>query len=394
LVTTTRALFYALLLGLLATACGDAGDPAADPDATVDIDDSPGDAGGQTDEGGGAPDVPAPQPDTDEPQPDVDGPGPGDPDIDPGPSWPNVVVNEVAANGAPADWVELLNRTGETVDLTGWTVTDNDPEHVHAFEDGHTLGAGAYLLLLSGEAGGFTFGLGGSDAVNLHAPDGSLVDSTLWEGGQSATDLSWGRIPNGSGDFMTLETPTPGGANAPNTPQDCGNGSLELGEVCDGAMLEDKTCQKYDFASGLLACSPACDAFDFSGCIAPSRIIVINEATSTDDDRIELFNAGFAPVVIAGWSVTDEKGEPSAGIYTLPGGAVLGPGEYRVLTKDLDHLFGLGGKDEVRLWDGDGVLIDRLAWPKDEAAVSYCLVPNGGDTAQPCEAQSFGGAND
>ena len=97
--------------------------------------------------------------------------------------WPNVVINEVAPSGSPADWVELLNRSGEDVELSGWTMTDDDPEHIHAFEDGQVLASGAYLLLLKEDAGGFTFGLGDADSVSLYAPDGSVVDTTSWEDG-------------------------------------------------------------------------------------------------------------------------------------------------------------------------------------------------------------------
>jgi hypothetical protein len=392
-VTTTRAqltpALTALLIGLFAAACsgGDTGgETSADIDsplADTSSEDSSGNSG--PDATRTQPDVAAPVPDVDEPVPDVDEPVPGS-------NWPNVVINEVAANGAPADWIELLNRSGETVDLDGWILTDDDPVHVHALSG--TMGAGAYLLLLRDDAGGFTFGLGGTDAVNLYAPDDALVDSTDWVGGQSPTDHTWARIPNGTGDFMTLETPTPGGANAPNTPMDCGNGSLEFGEVCDGAALDGESCETFNFASGQLACAATCDAFDSSACVAPSRVIVINEATSTDDDRIELFNPGFGPVVIANWILTDKSDEPTAGAYVFPGGSVLGAGEFLVLTKDINHLFGLGGNDKVKLRNDDGLLIDILNWPDGEAVVSYCLVPNGGDAAQACEAQSFGASND
>ncbi|MDP6942803.1 MAG: lamin tail domain-containing protein [Myxococcota bacterium] len=399
MVTTTRALFTALLIGLLAAACGDGGTTGDTGTTSTDTSDSPTDSGGTTDVDDPAPDADDPTPDADDPTPDADDPAPDaddpTPDADdPGPSWPNVVINEIAADGAPEDWIELLNRSDETVDLGGWTLTDDDPEHVHAFADGHTLGAGAYLLLLRDDAGGFAFGLGGSDAVNLRAPDDTLVDSTEWVGGQSPKEHAWGRIPNGSGDFMTLETPTPGGPNASNTPQDCGNGSIELGEVCDGAALDDESCLTFDFASGQLGCAATCDAFDTSGCVAPSRLLVINEVTSTDDDRIELFNPSFGPVVITGWTVSDKSDVADEDTYVFGAGSVLAAGEYLVLTRDVDHTFGLGSGDNVRLRDGDGLLIDILDWPKGEAEISYCLIPNGGDTAQACEAQTFGASND
>ena len=193
---------------------------------------------------------------------------------------------------------------------------------------------------------------------------------------------------------MTLDTPTPGGPNASNTPLDCGNGAIELGEVCDGGALDDESCESFNFASGQLACAAACDAFDTTGCVAPSRLVVINEVTSTDDDRIELYNPNTGPVVIAGWTVSDKADVTDEDTYIFQSGSVLAAGDYRVLTKDIDHTFGVGSGDNIRLRDGDGVLIDILDWPKGEAEISYCLIPNGGDTAQACEAQTFDAAND
>ena len=80
-------------------------------------------------------------------------------------------------------------------------------------------------------------------------------------------------------------------------------------------------------------------------------------------------------------------------LFTIPPGISLAPGAYAVFTKDVDHDFGLGGNDKLVLRDETGTLIDRVNWSKDEAVVSYCLIPNGGDTAQVCDEQSFGGPN-
>jgi hypothetical protein len=408
LVIYYRTLSSALLIGLLASACADETTPS-EPDTTstvTDVASSEGDA--TATDGDGATSTPGSDvetPPTDPPEDtsatdgeDVEAPAAdvGEPEEDtesPVSNWPEVVINEVAARGVPADWIEIVNRSGDAVDLSGWTVTDDDPEHVHAFESGQMLGAGAYLLLLKEDAGGFTFGLGDMDSVVLYAPDGAVVDTTTWEDGQSPQDTSWGRMPNGSCDFMTLETPTPGGVNASNAPQDCGNDAIELGEVCDGIALDDKSCEGFNFASGELGCSVACDAFDTSGCVPPSRIVVINEVTSSDDDRIELLNVSMEPVVITGWTLSDKDTAEPDQLFTIPAGMSLAPGAYAVFTKDVDHSFGLGGNDKLILRDDTGVLIDRINWSKDEAEVSYCLIPNGGDTAQVCDEASFGGPN-
>ena len=81
--------------------------------------------------------------------------------------------------------------------------------------DGVSIGSGEYLVLYKDETGadGFTFGFGATDAARLFDGSMTLVDETNWEDGQAPLNMSWGRLPNGTGDFQTLSDPTPGEAN-------------------------------------------------------------------------------------------------------------------------------------------------------------------------------------
>lgn len=56
--------------------------------------------------------------------------------------------------------------------------------------------------------------------------------------------------------------------NAPPPPPNCGNGSIEVGEVCDGSNLGGQTCVSQGFSGGTLACASDCASFDTSGCNA------------------------------------------------------------------------------------------------------------------------------
>jgi hypothetical protein len=120
-----------------------------------------------------------------------------------------VKINEVESNGGtPGDWVELIN-TGTTVaDLSGYVFRDNATTGGYVIPNGTTLAAGAYLVLDEAQ---FSFGLGGGDQARLFAPDGAtVIDQYGWT--EHAT-TTYGRCPNGTGDFGVTATSTKGAAN-------------------------------------------------------------------------------------------------------------------------------------------------------------------------------------
>jgi hypothetical protein len=120
-----------------------------------------------------------------------------------------VRINEVeSSGGTPGDWVELINTGPSAVDLTGWVFRDNADGAGYVLPPGSTIAAGGYLVL---EEAQFGFGLGGGDAARLFAPGGvQLIDSYVWTTHAATT---YGRCPNGTGDFTTTTEPTKGALN-------------------------------------------------------------------------------------------------------------------------------------------------------------------------------------
>ena len=91
-----------------------------------------------------------------------------------------------------------------------------------------------------------------------------------------------------------------------------------------------------------------------------SGTIVLNEvaAAGDPDDWFELVNTGDAPVDLAGWTFTDDiVGEP--GRSPFPDGAVVPAGGYYLVQfDDVFPGFGLGGDEELGIYDADGELVD------------------------------------
>ena len=150
------------------------------------------------------------------------------------PTGAGLVINEVLARnrfsyfdegGHSSDWLEIHNAGRREVDLTGYGLSD-EPRRPHKWTfEKQILSRGEYLLVwCSGkdrqEIGGemrfptlhTNFRLGRlGQTVLLSRPNGELVDAMVLT--PQTEDRSYGRSPDGKGDFLYYLQPTPGKPN-------------------------------------------------------------------------------------------------------------------------------------------------------------------------------------
>lgn len=123
-----------------------------------------------------------------------------------------LVINEVAASGDPEDWFELYNGTDRTIDLSVYSFSDDPVEPLKGqFPADAVIEPGAYYAQYMTEDVGF--GLGKEEEVVVTHPNGLVVDRVAWLDGESPADFSFARIPDATGAFSTVESPSPGQAN-------------------------------------------------------------------------------------------------------------------------------------------------------------------------------------
>ena len=136
----------------------------------------------------------------------------------------SVVINEINYNSAdgfdPGDWVELFNTGSTEIDLSGWTLKDEDDGHVFTVPPGTRLSPQDYLVVcadlsafqslfpsVTDAIGDLGFGLGGNgDSVRLFEAAGALHDLVAY-----GTESPWPDTPDGQG--PTLELIDPGADN-------------------------------------------------------------------------------------------------------------------------------------------------------------------------------------
>ena len=144
-----------------------------------------------------------------------------------------VVINELMADndnvvmdpqGDNDDWVELFNRTDSPVDLTGMYLSDKvDNPTKWQFPDGTMVAANGYLIVwcdedhddeaaTEGLHSNFKLSKSGETVllVDTDANGNTVLDSVVF--GEQETDVSYGRFPNGTGDFQVVAA-TPGAEN-------------------------------------------------------------------------------------------------------------------------------------------------------------------------------------
>ena len=134
----------------------------------------------------------------------------------------DVVINEVLAHTDPPqeDAVELRNLTTNAISLAGWYLSDdNVVRKKYRFPEGTVIPPLGYLTVYQYQttAGLVPFSLSSKgDDIYLSEADGAdqlvrYVDQFQYEASQNG--LSFGRWPDGTGEFVTLATPTFGVLN-------------------------------------------------------------------------------------------------------------------------------------------------------------------------------------
>ncbi len=126
-------------------------------------------------------------------------------------------------NGEYDDWIEIYNPGPNPVDIGGMYITD-DLTDLTAWQipttapDSTTIPAGGFLVLWADkqpEQGVLHVNIklsSGGEQIGLTAPNGTTVIDSLTFGPQT-TDVSYGRLPDGSDNWQFFQNPTPGAPN-------------------------------------------------------------------------------------------------------------------------------------------------------------------------------------
>lgn len=140
-----------------------------------------------------------------------------------------IAINEVMASnkltiadedGEFSDWVELVNISGEAVNLSGYHLSDKTSDPGRWTFPPIILESGEYLLVFASGKNRFSGELhtdfkikAAGESIVFSDPDEKQVD--IFPSTPLGEDESMGRIPDGSGPFIQIDLPSPGEPNVP-----------------------------------------------------------------------------------------------------------------------------------------------------------------------------------
>jgi len=139
-----------------------------------------------------------------------------------------LVINEIMSSNATtiqdedgdySDWIEFFNTGRNAVNLGGYAISDDPEEPEKWIFPSITLHPGEFLLVFASDKNrldttelhtNFKIKNEGEDLI-LSNPEGEVIDH--FDPVVLATDVSFGRYPDGSDNKITLSSPSPGAAN-------------------------------------------------------------------------------------------------------------------------------------------------------------------------------------
>jgi hypothetical protein len=144
-----------------------------------------------------------------------------------------IAINEVMTSnlskivdedGDYEDWIEIYNYSSSSINLENYSLSDNLNEPKKWIFPNITLAANSFLIVwASNKNKSFvgaplhtTFKLSSSgEEITLYNPSGTIINSVKINALMS--DNSFGRFPNGTGNWSSYKDPTPQNANIANT---------------------------------------------------------------------------------------------------------------------------------------------------------------------------------
>lgn len=110
---------------------------------------------------------------------------------------------------------------------------------------------------------------------------------------------------------------------------------------------------------------------DLSKLVKITEIFPNPSTEDSEEEWIEIFNAGEKPVNLGNWTLADSK---KTSPYQIPGALTIAPNSYAVFPKSETKIALNNFGDEILLRDFEGNIVDYVTYEKSKKGFSYALI--------------------
>ncbi|MBM7841545.1 hypothetical protein JOD20_000152 [Herpetosiphon giganteus] len=292
-----------------------------------------------------------------------------------------VVLNEfLALPSTGSEFVELYNPTSIAIDLSGWAVDDIEGGSSPKILPTPTILAPNAWLVVS-----LSNVLNNSgDQVRLLNPAGQVIDQYSYS--NASLGLSWSRMPDGIGAWQASTHPTPGMANASQSPA---TATPTTSIDPTSTNLPTSTATAMPSPTNMPTVVPSPSPIPSATPLPSPALIRLNElmaAPSAGKEWVELYNAGEQIVNLHGWQLDDAADGASPILLE----ASILPASWLVIS--MTNMYNNSG-DELRLFDSAGRLIDAFSYSATTSNRTWARIPDGNGAWLTDRAPSLGQSN-
>ena len=299
-----------------------------------------------------------------------------------------IVINEINAQSAPHDWVELANLSDAPVDLTGCFISDDlaHPQQTIFTQAMRVIVPAQGFLVVSVTDATLGFKLGKDDAVILTTPAGIVIDQYQYTHVESQAHETISRVPNFTG--VMIPTPaTPGRLNSEvaitgevtgvATGVATGEESVEATVEERGEEVTEETTEETATDDDPVSLTPVSNSEIELAPHDDLPLLFINEiaAKGEPEDWVELYNMGEMPVSLIDLQITDDLEADEFFVFDARWDEVPSGGIVVVEISEETVGFKLGKDEAFYLLDAHGEVIDSVDWEEGDS-------PDGGSFAR------------
>ncbi len=273
-----------------------------------------------------------------------------------------IILNEILPNPEGSDnaeWIELFNKSSQTVNLDGWSLRDASGRTYiidsSDFIDIYIEGRGFFIIPRSVSSIALN---NNGDVVELLNPSKAVVDSVVYDT-KAQDNTSFAR--NNTGDWQWTEELTKGEKNIFQK-------QVKIVDMSDSVLQTNTNVKNTDTLDDR---EVEAEVVKQSQYATSGRVIITELLPSPDgDDRdyefVELYNADDFVVDVTNWRLEDKRDS-----YILSG--TIEPDEYMVLERRVSGIVLNNAGDSIVLKNSLGIEVDRVEYNKSKQANTYSL---------------------